>query len=124
MVEAKGITYRPAHQVKSVDAVACKISFTNGTEAGYDLLAYVPPQRAPGVVREAGMLGESGWVPVDRHTLETSFDRVFAIGDVTGIPLKLGKPLPMAGTFVHSQAGVVAQNIARLTGDDRSGTPG
>ena len=117
MVEAKGIGYHPAHQVTQVDAAARTIAFANGVEAGFDLLAYVPPHRAPRVVREAELVGESGWVPVDRHTLETSFEGVHAIGDVTGIPLKLGKPLPKAGTFAHSQAGVVADNIARaITG--------
>ena len=117
MVEQKGIRYRPGHQVTKVDPATRRISFDNGTEAGFDLLAYVPPHRAPGVVREAGLVGESGWVPVDRHTLETRFERVYAIGDITGIPLKLGKPLPKAGTFAHAQAGVVAQNIARaITG--------
>ena len=85
----------------------------NGAHAAFDLLAYVPRHRAPRVVREAGLLGEAGWVPVDRHTLETRFEGVYAIGDITGIPLKLGKPLPMAGTFAHRQAGVVASNIAR-----------
>lgn len=123
MVEAKGIGYYPAHQVKTVDPAVRRISFTNGVDASYDLLAYVPPHRAPAVVSEAGLLGASGWVPVDRNTLETSFDRFYAIGDVTGIPLKLGKPLPMAGTFAHSQAGVVAQNIAHaITGKGKPAT--
>ncbi len=117
MVEQKGIGYHPAHQVTEVDAAARRIAWSNGTKAGYDLLAYVPPHRAPRVVREAGLVGDSGWVPVDRHTLETRLERVYAIGDITTIPLKLGKPLPKAGTFAHSQASVVAQNIARaITG--------
>ncbi len=112
MVEAKGITYHPEHQVTAVDAQARRIAFENGAEAEFDLLAVVPPHRAPQVVREAGLVGESGWVPVDRHTLETRFPGVFAIGDVTGIPLKLGKPLPKAGVFAHGEAQVVAHNIA------------
>jgi sulfide:quinone oxidoreductase len=42
---------------------------------------------------------------------------VYAIGDVTGIPLKMGKPLPKAGVFAERQAEVVAHNIARsITG--------
>ena len=54
---------------------------------------------------------------MDRHILETRFPNVYAIGDVTSIPLKLGKPLPKAGVFAHFQAQVVAKNIARaITG--------
>ena len=117
MVEAKGVAYHPEHQVKEVDPAAHRLSFTNGAEASFDLLAYVPPHRAPKVVREAGLTGESGWVPVDRHTLETKHPRVYALGDVVGIPLALGKPLPKAGVFAHGEAEVVAKNIARaITG--------
>ncbi len=117
MVEAKGITYHPEHQVTRVDPVARRLFFSNGAEAEYDLLAYVPPHRAPRVVSAAGVTAESGWVPVDRGTLETKFERVYALGDVVGIPLTLGKPLPKAGVFAHAEALVVARNIARaITG--------
>ncbi len=85
-------------------ARARRLDFANGANASFDLLAYVPPHRAPRVVRESGLLGESGWIPVDRHTLETRFPGVYAIGDVVSIPLALGKPLPKAGVFAHGQA--------------------
>jgi len=43
---------------------------------------------------------------------------VFAIGDVTGIPLEMGKSLPKAGVFAESQAKVVAHNIIHtVTGE-------
>lgn len=120
MVEQRGVAYHPEHQVTEVDPAARRLRFANGVAAGYDLLAYVPPHRAPGVVRDAGLCGESGWVPVDRHTLATRFPGVYAIGDVTGIPLKMGKPLPKAGVFAHGQAEVVAHNIAcAVTGKDK-----
>src|SRR3972149_438901 len=101
MVEAKGIAYHPEHQIREVDPVARRLKFANGAEASFDLLAYVPPHRAPRVVREAGLTGETGWVPVNRHTLETKHARVYALGDVAGILLKLGKPLPKAGVLAH-----------------------
>jgi sulfide:quinone oxidoreductase len=112
MVEAKGIAYHPEHQMREVDPAARRLKFANGAEASFDLLAYVPPHRAPKVVRDAGLVGESGWIPVDRHTLETKHARVYALGDVVSIPLKLGKPLPKAGVFAHGEADVVAKNIA------------
>ena len=117
MVEAKGIAYHPEHQVQAADPAARRLKFANGTEATFDLLAYVPPHRAPKVVRDAGLTNESGWVAVDRHTLTTKHTQVYAIGDVVGIPLKLGKPLPKAGVFAHGEAEVVAKNITRaITG--------
>ena len=112
MICQRGISYHPEHQVRSVDPSARRISFANGALVGYDLLLFVPPHHAPAVVRQAGLVAESGWIPVDRHTLGTSYPSVFAIGDVTTIPLKLGKPLPKAGVFAHGQADVVARNLA------------
>jgi sulfide:quinone oxidoreductase len=113
MVEGKGIGYHPEHQIAEVDPAARRLKFKNGVEASYDLLAYVAPHRAPRVVRESGLVGESGWIAVDRHTMATKHERVFAIGDVVGIPLTLGKPLPKAGVFAHAEAEVVATNIVR-----------
>ncbi len=117
MVEAKGIGYHPGRQVKEVDPGSRRLKFDDGTDAPYDLLAYVPPHRAPRVVREAGLAAESGWIAVDRHTMETKHEGVYALGDVVSIPLGLGKPLPKAGVFAHAEAETVARNIARtLTG--------
>jgi sulfide:quinone oxidoreductase len=112
MVEQKGIGYHPQEKVASVDAAARRIHFESGASADFDLLVYVPPHRAPQVVRDAGLCGNSGWVAVDRATLATPFPAVYAIGDVTGIPLAIGKPLPKAGVLAHGQAEVVAHNLA------------
>ena len=117
MVEEKGIAYHPDHQVTEVDPQTRRITFENGAAADFDLLAFVSPHRAPHVVRDAGLVDETGWIPVDRNTLETDFEGVFAVGDVTGIALQMGKPLPMAGVFAEREAIVVAHNIARdITG--------
>ena len=112
MLQARDIGYHPEHQVKAVDARTGRLEFANGASAEFDLLLYVPPHRAPAAVRDAGLTNESGWVPVDRHTLATKHAGVYAIGDVTVIPLKMGRPLPKAGVFAHGQAEVVAHNIA------------
>ena len=112
MVESKGIGYHPEHAVTQVDVGNKRIAFANGASAEFDLLVYVPPHRAPQLVKDAGLTGPSGWVNVDRATLATSFPGVYAVGDITGIPLTIGKPLPKAGVFAHGQAEVVARNIA------------
>jgi sulfide:quinone oxidoreductase len=117
MVQSKGVRYHPEHQVTEVEPGLRRIRFSNGVEAGYDLLAYVPPLRVPKVVRDAGLIGGSGWIAADRHSFETKHAGVHALGDVTSIPLKMGKPLPKAGVFAHRQAEVVARNVAReITG--------
>lgn len=122
MVEDRGITYHPQHQVTEVDAGSKTLHFADGARADFDFLVYIPPHVAPDVVREAGLTGESGWVPVDRNSMETKFPNVYAIGDVTGIPLSLGLPLPKAGVFAHHQGEAVAQTIAALVSG--KGEPG
>jgi sulfide:quinone oxidoreductase len=112
MVEQKGIHYSPDQYVTSVDPQARQLYFSSGLTAKYDLLAFVPPHRVPRLAIEAGLAREGAWVPVDRSTLETRYPGVYAIGDITGIPLVIGKPLPKAGVFAHGQAEVVAHNIA------------
>lgn len=118
MVEKKGIHYYPDQYVTHVDPHARRLSFASGLTAKYDLLAFVPPHRVPRLAIEAGLAREGAWVPVDRSTLETRYPGVYAIGDITGIPLVIGKPLPKAGVFAHGQAEVVAHNIAvAITGN-------
>lgn len=121
MVESKDINYHPEHQVTQVDVAAQRLAFANGVTADYDFLVYVPPHRAPRVVRDAGLTGESGWVPVDRGTMETQSERVYAIGDVTGIMLVTGKPLPKAGVFAEREAEIVANNLVHAISG--KGTP-
>jgi len=123
MVEERGITYHPQHMVERVDPADRTLKFSNGSEGRYDFLVYVPPHVAPDVVRDAGMTGDSGWVPVDRHSMETKFPGVYAIGDVTGIPLAVGMPLPKAGVFAHGEGEAVARTVAsEITGKGRPGT--
>jgi sulfide:quinone oxidoreductase len=118
LLTAKGIAYHPEHQLSVVDAERKRLTFANSAQADFDLLAYVPPHRPPGVVRDSGLIGESGWISVDRHTLQTRWPNVYAIGDVVAIPLTLGKPLPKAGVFAHREGEVVARNIAHaITGE-------
>lgn len=78
----------------------------------FDLLLAVPPHRVPGVVREAGLPGPKGWIPVDVATLQTRFEGVYAVGDVTAIPLTNGGALPKAGVFAQAEGEVVAERIA------------
>ncbi|MCC6159809.1 MAG: NAD(P)/FAD-dependent oxidoreductase [Deltaproteobacteria bacterium] len=117
MVESKGIGYFPGRQVTSADPSGRSLVFGDGATTDFDLLVYVPPFQAPDVVKRAGLLGDSGWATVDRATMETRFPDVYVIGDLVGIPLKMGKLLPKAGVFAHGQAEVVAKNVsARIAG--------
>jgi len=91
-----GIEYFPNYRLAEVDVAARRLRFQNGEVAEFDVLAVVPPHEAPPVVRRSPLAGPDGWVPIDPVTCETRFPNVFAIGDVTVVPLKLGKPFPFS----------------------------
>lgn len=105
----RGIAFLPKRQVERVGRDA--VEFGAGPEA-YDLLLGVPPHRPPAVVLESGLCGDGDWVRIDPPTLRTRFDRVFAIGDVNGIMMANGMPLPKAGVFAEAEGRVVAEEIA------------
>ncbi|MBA3876921.1 MAG: pyridine nucleotide-disulfide oxidoreductase [Anaerolinea sp.] len=117
LLAERDIGYFPGHSIEAYDGTERRIRFADGSSAGYDLLAAVPPHRPPAVVAGSGLAGPTGWIPADRGTLETTVPNVFAIGDVTAILLENGKLLPKAGVFAHAEAQVVAGQIAsRLEG--------
>jgi sulfide:quinone oxidoreductase len=118
MLRSRGIGFHPSHRLTAVDPGRQELAFDGKPTARYDLLVAIPPHRGPRLVREAGLANDAGWVAVDRRTLATPRERVYAIGDVTAIPIPgRWKPdvplmLPKAGVFAHDQARVVARRIA------------
>jgi sulfide:quinone oxidoreductase len=114
----RGIGFQPQKKPKAVDGARKAVSFEDGSEAKYDLLISVLPHEAPKLVRDAGLVNQTGWIPVDPKTLKTSADRVWAIGDVTTVSLpgryKPDVPLalPKAAVFADAHGRVVAGQIA------------
>lgn len=118
MLADRGVVFHPLHKLTRVDSTANKIIFDGQESFHYDLLVATPPHRGPRLARESGLANEAGWVPVDRATLQTKHENVYAIGDATAISIpgrwKPDAPLmlPKAGVFAHNQAEVVARRIA------------
>jgi sulfide:quinone oxidoreductase len=104
-----GILFLPNRKASGVEAN--EVIFP-AERRRFDLLFGIPPHRPPVVVREAGLVGESGWVSVNSRTLETQFPGVYAIGDVVQIMMGNGKPLPKAGVFAEAMGETVADRIA------------
>jgi sulfide:quinone oxidoreductase len=112
MLHQRGIGFHPESTVERVDTKRSQLVLADGERVVCNLLLGVPPHRAPQVVRDSGLAGENGFIPVDPATLQTGAEGVFAIGDVTAIPIADGKFLPKAGVFAHAEAEVVARRIA------------
>jgi sulfide:quinone oxidoreductase len=119
-----GIELLSASPVKDVDGDAKVLTFADDSTIAYDLLLGVPAAVAPPLLVDAGLTGDSGFVEPDRHTLQTSFEGVYAVGDCTHIPTATGA-LPKAGVFAAGEGEVAARNIAAdLTGSDRDSFDG
>jgi sulfide:quinone oxidoreductase len=103
--ERRGIEFLGQRIVRSLDAERKAAVVSEGDDIPFDLFLGVPVHRAPQVVVDSGLTVD-GWVPVNPATLETQFDGVYALGDVTSIGT------PKAGVFAEGQAIVAARRIA------------
>jgi len=112
LLVSREVAFSPGSQLVAVDPDGKRLVFKDGSDAPFDLLIVTPLHRVPAVAQEAGLCADGAWVSVDRETLATAFEGVYAVGDVTGIPLANGLMLPKAGVFAHGEAEVVARNIA------------
>lgn len=110
-----GIGFTPGRLVASVDVARQVVVFDDTTELPYDLFLGVPKHRAPRVVVDAGLDDgdPGGFIPADVATMQTRFDGVYAVGDVTRVQG------PKAGAFAEKQGRVAAESIiAALRGGE------
>ena len=110
----RGIEFWPGSLVTQLDATSSSAVLEDGRSVPFDLFLGVPVHRAPAVI-EASPLAVEGWIPVDTATFATSFDGVYAVGDVTNAPV------PRAGVFAEGEAGTLADHL--IAGIRGSGTP-
>jgi sulfide:quinone oxidoreductase len=110
LLNMNNINFHPLHKIKRVVSNNL-IEFENGNNAKFDLLIGIPPHKVPAVIRECEITKVGDWIRVDKFTLKTTYDNVFAIGDVTEIALGGMVTIPKAGIFAEAQAKVVAQEI-------------
>jgi sulfide:quinone oxidoreductase len=98
--------------VGEVDGAAGRVSAYDGRELDFDLLVTVPLHGGAAYVDRSPGLGDAlGFVPTDRHTLQTlAKENVFALGDATDLPIS------KAGSVTHYEAGILADNVACLLG--------
>ena len=118
----RAIAFFPQRRTSRVDVAAQRVVFEDGSEARYDLLIAIPPHEAPKVVRDAQLVNQSGWIPVDPKTMQvkppTDSGEVYAAGDVTLVALPgrhkpdIGLALPKAGVFAEAHGRIAAHHIA------------
>lgn len=125
LMKEKDINYKPEHMLNSAAESSLTFSTSNDktVKATFDLLAFTPEHTSPDLIKQAGLTGKSGWVEVDEQTLQTSYENVYAIGDIISLPIGDGKTMPKAGVFAQYQADTVAHNIARMLRGEKPNKP-
>jgi sulfide:quinone oxidoreductase len=115
LLSEKEIEYNPSERLKEIRPGM--IATQSGKNFSQTLLLAVPMHVAPEVVRNAGLVDGSGWIPVDPRSLATEHPGVYAIGDCAGAKTPKGHLLPRAGVLAEEQGKVVATNLIReITG--------
>jgi sulfide:quinone oxidoreductase len=105
------INFHPLYKIQTVLNME-KIEFENGRRINYDLLIVILPHKVPEIVRNCGLVKKGQkWINVDKFSLKTEYENVFAIGDVTEIKVNENVAIPKAGVFAEAQAKVVSQQI-------------
>jgi sulfide:quinone oxidoreductase len=111
LLDDSHINFHPLHKIKTVIDKEM-IEFENGNKTKYDLLVGIPPHRVPEVIRNSNLIKKGqDWIKVDRFSLKTDYQNVFAVGDVNEIKVNENVSIPKAGVFAEAQAKVVSQQI-------------
>lgn len=107
LINSEKIIFHNSCKIKSVESK--KLIFED-SEEDFDLLLAIPPHIAPKVIYESGLAKTPGFILIDRDC-RTSFENVFAIGDVTSLSVTETMAVPKAGIFAEGEGITVAKNI-------------
>jgi NADPH-dependent 2,4-dienoyl-CoA reductase/sulfur reductase-like enzyme len=104
------VDYIPNAELLFVDSLNRSVTTSDGRQYGADVLNVIPNNRAPALLREAGLTGDGRWAPVDAVTYESrvpGFADVYVIGDAQA------SAQPKSGHMANAQAKVCADAIVR-----------
>jgi len=107
LINSEKIIFHNSCKIKSVESN--KLIFEN-IEANFDLLLFIPPHIAPKIIYDSGLAKEPGFISINRDC-KTSFENVFAVGDVTTMTVIKNMTVPKAGVFAEGEGMAVAKNI-------------
>ena len=115
MLAKQGIELRTFFNIDEVDTKEKVLYTIEDDEVEFDLLVLIPPHKGAQFIEDSG-LGEDGWIPVDRYTLQVEgHPEIYACGDTTNLPIS------KAGSTAHYEAPIIAKNIAdQLAGKEPS----
>jgi len=119
LLASREIAYYPSQKVKEIRQKS--VVTEEGGEFEHDSVFAIPIHVAPSILKDAGLLDDTGWVPVDSTTSATEIPNVYAVGDCAGTKTPKGAMLPRAGALAEEEGKIVAQNIiSKIEGLEKS----
>src|SRR5690606_29223074 len=101
------------------DAANREVETEFGTVHKADALNFIPPQKAGAIAHAAGVVNESGWVPVKVEIFESAqIADIHVVGDAT-----IAAPMPKSGFSANTQGKVVAASIVAALGGEATPEP-
>ncbi|WP_026280602.1 FCSD flavin-binding domain-containing protein [Thioalkalivibrio sp. ALE9] len=84
-----------------------------------DVMNFIPRQRAGKIVRDAGLVNDEGWVPVNQQTFKTEADaNIYVLGDAS-----VAGAMPKSGHSANNQGKIVAAAVVRELADQEPLNP-
>ena len=116
------IEWRSAASTGGIDSISAKDMTVETLAAGkekFDVINYIPAQKAGMVAESAGLTDEKGWCPVDKTTFESKMHAgIHVLGDAS-----VATKMPKSGYAANSQGKVCAAAIVALMAGKEVGTP-
>ena len=112
------IFYYPDNQLRAIDNKE-NIAFTDFEEYHYKILNIIPPQKAPNLLREAGLIEKGrNWAPVNPYDFTSKYSNdIYIIGDSTDAS-SIGS-IPKSGYVAYSMGKVAGlASFYHLLGKD------
>jgi sulfide:quinone oxidoreductase len=115
VIDRKGIETRFQRELVEIRPQSREAVFKILAEGGgeevvhYDMIHVTPPMSAPDFIKRSKLAASTGWVEVDKHTLQhVRYPNVFSLGDCSSLPTS------KTGAAIRKQAPIVAANLQAL----------
>jgi sulfide:quinone oxidoreductase len=111
VIARKGVDARYHHDLVELrpdkrEAVFKLLNTGERVTYNYDMIHVTPPMSAPDFIKRSPLAAETGWVEVDKFTLQhTRYPNVFSLGDSSNLPTS------KTGAAIRKQAPTVVANL-------------
>ncbi len=111
VVARKAIETRYHHnlieiQAEAKEAIFERLDTGDKVVLPFEMIHVTPPMSAPDFVKQSPLANASGWVDVDKYTLQhTRYPNIFSLGDASSLPTS------RTGAAIRKQAPVLVKNL-------------